>query len=79
MSEQDDRAAMLREMARKKVVYYPAPGPTAARVPIVVTCFGYPDPQSQLRMFGPLTSRARPLSRQWPGSSNSSTPAPDDR
>ena len=85
MSEQQDRDAIIREIAKKRVVYtipgmdslpvrrnlsyrgdllmdiyYPAPDTARADgVPVVVIPFGYPDPQSGVRMFGPVTSMAQ--------------------
>jgi hypothetical protein len=85
MSEQDEREAKLREIAKKQVVYrlpgmdavvvrntayktldaemamdiyYPVQPEAAQRVPVVVMPFGYPDPQGQIRRYGPVTSWA---------------------
>jgi len=40
-------------------VYCPPAGAADTRAPVVVIVFGYPDPQSGIRMFGPMTSWAR--------------------
>jgi hypothetical protein len=40
-------------------IYYPPGATPEARVPLVVIVLGYPDPQSEGRMFGPLTSWAK--------------------
>jgi hypothetical protein len=40
-------------------IYYPPDATPETRVPLVVIVLGYPDPQSEGRMFGPLTSWAK--------------------
>ena len=40
-------------------VYSPPAGASSGPAPLVVIILGYPDPQSEGRMFGPLTSWAR--------------------
>lgn len=86
MSDQADREAKLREIAKKTVryripgmeavvvrgaackvtsdsellmdIYYPSEPQLGTRFPVVVVPFGYPDPQSQIRRYGPVTSWA---------------------
>jgi hypothetical protein len=87
--DEQERAAKLQEIARKKVVYllpgmescpvrrdipfrqagdqtpplmdiyYPPAIATGTAVPVVVNAFGFPDPLSQIRAYGPMTSWAR--------------------
>ncbi len=40
-------------------IYYPSEPTPGDRFPIVVVPFGYPDPQSQIRHYGPATSWAK--------------------
>jgi hypothetical protein len=87
MSDQTDREAKLREIAKKRVrytlpgmdaleirsgltyrstggsdlpleIYYPA-RPAGARAPLVAILMGYPDPEANIRQYGPFTSWAR--------------------
>jgi dienelactone hydrolase len=85
VNEQSDRDAIIREIAKKKVVvkipgmeslpvrrnlayrddllmdiYYPGPDVGGGgQPPVVVIALGYPDPQSAIRTFGPVTSWAQ--------------------
>ena len=60
-------------------LYYPAPATPGTRVPLVVIVLGYPDPQSGIRMFGPVTSWARLIAASGMAAAiyGSSAPADD--
>jgi hypothetical protein len=60
-------------------IYYPPAATPATRVPLVVIVLGYPDPQSGIRMFGPITSWARLIAMSGMAAAiyGSSAPAED--
>jgi hypothetical protein len=60
-------------------VYYPPAATPETPVPLVVIVLGYPDPQSEIRMFGPITSWARLIAMSGMAAAiyGSSAPAED--
>jgi hypothetical protein len=60
-------------------VYYPPGATPGTLVPVVVIVLGYSDPQSDIRMFGPITSYARLIAMSGMAAAiyGASTPAED--
>jgi hypothetical protein len=60
-------------------IYYPPAATPETPVPLVVIVLGYPDPQSEIRMYGPITSWARLIAMSGMAAAiyGSSAPAED--